>query len=116
MDVPDALHYVDPPYPIGVRAIGNGTTPEHRYRHEMTDDDHVRLAELLSRLQGMVIISSYPGSLYDELFRGWQRIGWTGGQFCGLKSGSRTRTECVWLNQAASDGLRQQSLFLTEAL
>jgi DNA adenine methylase len=108
MDYPDALHYVDPPYPINVRAR------DHSYRHEMTDDDHVRLAELLSRLKGMVIISSYPGSLYDELFRGWQRIGWTGGQFCGLKSGSRTRTECVWLNQAASDGLRQQSLFLTE--
>lgn len=115
MDGSDALHYIDPPYPISVRAIGNGTTPEHRYRHEMTDDDHVRLADLLSRLKGMVIISSYPGSLYDELFKGWQRVAWTGGQFCGLKSGSRTRTECIWLNKAASDGLRQQSLFFQEA-
>lgn len=116
MDFPDSLHYVDPPYPIGVRSSpSNGRKPEHQYRHEMTDEDHVRLATLLNRLSGMVIISSYAGTLYEELFRGWQRVAWTGGQFCGLKSGSRIRTECVWLNHAASDGLRQKSLFFQEA-
>jgi DNA adenine methylase len=76
MDYHDALHYVDPPYPIDTRSIINGRKPEHQYRHEMTDDDHVHLAALLHRLQGMVIISSYPGALYAELFKGWQRIGW----------------------------------------
>ena len=112
MDSADALHYVDPPYPIGVRAIGNGSTPEHRYRYEMADRDHYDLADQLHQLKGMVIISSYPGRLYELLYEGWQRIAWTGGQFCGLKSGSRTRTECVWLNKTAADGLRQQTLFV----
>jgi DNA adenine methylase len=111
-DRPDALHYLDPPYPMSVRV--GGKSAEHRYRHEMTDADHVRLASLLHALSGMVIISSYPGSLYEELFKGWQRIKWKGGQFCSHNTGPQTRTECVWLNQAASDGLRQQSLFLAE--
>ncbi len=111
MDAEDALHYVDPPYPISVRAIGNGSTPEHRYRFELTDRDHYELAATLKQLRGMVIISSYPGAMYDHLYKGWKRIQWTGGQFCGLKTGVRTRTECVWINPAASEALRQRSLF-----
>ena len=67
MDRKDALHYVDPPYPIHTRRIGNGTTLEHRYRYEMKDADHEELSSLLHALKGMVIISSYPGPLYERL-------------------------------------------------
>lgn len=112
MDTAETLHYVDPPYPLSVRSIANGSTPEHRYRYEMTDDEgHLALASVLKKLKGMVIVSSYPGKLYEDLYKGWHRIDWTSSQFCGLKSGKRQRTECVWLNQAAADGLRQQRLF-----
>jgi DNA adenine methylase len=115
MDTAETLHYVDPPYPMNVRSGSGGRKPEHNYRHEMTDAHHEELAYTLNRLSGMVIISSYPGRLYEELFAGWQRIAWTGGQFCSSNTHSQTRTECVWLNQAASDGLRQQNLFTQEA-
>jgi DNA adenine methylase len=110
MDRIDTLHYVDPPYPMAVRS-----STEHRYRHEMTDAEHEGLAAALKSLCGMVIVSSYSGRLYNYLFQDWERIAWTGGQFCSANSHSQKRTECVWLNQAASDGLRQQSLFLPEA-
>lgn len=101
MDREDALHYVDPPYPMHTRKIGNGTALQHRYRHEMTDADHERLAEVLHGLKGMVIVSSYRGALYDRLFRDWKTAEWTGGQFCSANTGERKRTETVWLNDAA---------------
>lgn len=109
MDREDALHYVDPPYPISTRRIGNGTTPNHRYRHEMTDEDHVRLSELLHSLKGMVVISSYPGPLYDRLYSGWHSIEWTSKHFVST-SGDAKRTECVWLNPAARAN-SQQNIF-----
>lgn len=107
MDRDDALHYVDPPYPMSVRS-SDRCDAKHRYRHEMTDADHERLAEVLRAMKGMVIISSYPGAFYDSLYSGWRVLSWTGGQFCGSKNSwrSRTRTERVWLNQAAWHGSR----------
>jgi DNA adenine methylase len=98
MDREDALHYVDPPYPMSTRKIGNGTTPEHRYRFEMTDTDHEQLAALLHSLKGMVIISSYPSHLYERLFRDWKTAEWTSGQFC---SANQKRTEVIWMNRQA---------------
>lgn len=102
-DREETLHYVDPPYPSSVRRIGNGSTPEHRYRHEMTDDaSHEKLSELLKSLRGMVILSGYPSPLYERLYRGWHTVAWTGGQFCSANTRSQTRTEMIWMNAAAT--------------
>ena len=102
MDREDALHYVDPPYPMSVRKIGNGTTPEHRYRWEMDDVQHEELATLLHSLKGMVMISSYPGPLYEALYADWKKIEWTSGHFCSANTGKQTRTEVIWMNAAAA--------------
>lgn len=101
MDRDDALHYVDPPYPMSTRSTANGTTNEHRYRWEMTDKNHEKLAGLLHELKGMVIISSYPGPLYEKLYADWKSVQWTSGNFCSANSQSQKRTEVVWLNPAA---------------
>ena len=101
VDRHDALHYVDPPYPMSTRRTGNGSTPEHRYRWEMNDEDHRQLAECLKSLAGMVIISSYPSELYDELFRGWRKMSWTAGNLCSANTNAQTRTEVVWMNAQA---------------
>ena len=108
MDRPEALHYVDPPYPMSTRALANGTTNEHRYKHEMTDADHEALAKVLRELTGMVIVSSYPGPLYEKLYAGWNVVEWTGGQFCSANSNSQKRTEKVWVNEAAWRGARRR--------
>lgn len=109
MDSAETLHYIDPPYPSSTRQVGNGTTPEHRYRHEMTaDKDHEGLADLLRSVRGAVIISSYPNPLYDRLYSGWRTMAWTGGQFCSANSNSQTRTEMVWLNDAAWERMPQR--------
>jgi DNA adenine methylase len=108
-DRPDALHYVDPPYPKEVRNNGaSESRVEHNYRHEMSTTEHEALAELLHSLKGMVVISSYPGTLYRRLYSGWPVYSWTGSQFC---HNAQKRTEMVWLNPAAEIARSQQSLF-----
>jgi DNA adenine methylase len=110
MDRPDCLHYVYPPYPISVRSRGNGSCLEHRYRWEMNDAQHRDLSKLLHSLKGMVIVSSYPGTLYERLYRGWRKVQWTSGHYCSTNT-SQPRTEVVWMNRAAAENQRQSSLF-----
>ena len=107
-DSPKALHYIDPPYVIQTRQekwAGNA------YRHEMTDNDHRDLAEVLHDLRGMVVISGYPCHLYDvELFPDWQRV-----QCNTHADGARDRVEVLWLSpnttKALSSEVAQPILF-----
>jgi DNA adenine methylase len=69
-DTPDTLFYCDPPYPAEVRSERWG---EHAYTYEMDNDAHVALARVLHEIEGMAIISSYPGEMYDELYQGWEK-------------------------------------------
>jgi DNA adenine methylase len=85
-DGPETLHYADPPYVAGTRGAGRD------YRFEMSDAQHRDLAEFLSTLQGMVIVSGYPSPLYAEIFAGWQRV-----EHRAFADGARERTECLWL-------------------
>lgn len=100
-DQPDTLHYVDPPYPLGTRDAGTD------YRHEMTDDDHRELAEVLHSVKGMVVISGYPCNLYDEeLYPDWHRV-----ERPHLADGARPRTEVLWLSPRAAEYQRQVTLW-----
>lgn len=90
-DHPQALHYVDPPYPHGTRGDDN------RYRYEMTDDDHRQLAQCLRSLKGTVVLSGYPCALYDEeLFPDWRRV-----ERSTHADGARDRVEVLWLSSGA---------------
>lgn len=100
-DVPDALHYVDPPYVLSTRS-----DPSKDYAHELTDDEHLALLAGLDRVQGMVILSGYPSALYDDALGHWQRV-----ERKALADGARARTEVLWLNQAASSRIPSPQLF-----
>ncbi|NIL59659.1 DNA adenine methylase [Salinispora arenicola] len=92
---PDALLYVDPPYPRHTRTGTN-------YRHELPDDAaHRELADALHQTRAAVVLSGYPSELYDDLYAGWDRVDITtgtgqGGTWAG-------RTEVIWSNRALSD-------------
>lgn len=45
-DAPDTFHYVDPPY------LAETRQPRHGYTHELTDLDHIALANVLHGLRG----------------------------------------------------------------
>jgi DNA adenine methylase len=90
-DSPTTLFYCDPPYVHSTRGDSKA------YKHEMTDEQHRELAELLNSVKGKVAISNYDCKLFDELYpaENWRK----------LMSRPRTnhstkgqRTEAVWMN------------------
>lgn len=83
----DSLHYVDPPYLHETRRSSK------RYRYEMNDEEHIRLAELLRSLKGKVIVSGYPSERYNELYKGWYMTSRN-----ALADGARKRIEVLWMN------------------
>jgi DNA adenine methylase len=82
----DAVIYCDPPYLHSTR------TSRHRYKFEMSDDEHVRLLTLLQGMNSRILISGYPSSLYSEMLRGWRCISYR------VRTRGRTLTECLWMN------------------
>lgn len=98
-DAADTLHYVDPPYVPDTRSPKSrrGKVRYHAYRHELTESDHRHLADVLHRLDGMVILSGYHSPLYDDLFGDWTRE-----EREALADGARKRVEVLWFNPAAS--------------
>jgi len=66
-DTPKTLFYCDPPYVPDTRRHG-------KYKHEMTDEDHRRLVEMLLTVKGKVILSGYRNEIYKPLEgAGWVR-------------------------------------------
>ncbi|WP_366525039.1 DNA adenine methylase [Acaryochloris sp. IP29b_bin.137] len=68
-DAPKTLFYCDPPYPHSARGSKDKRhlqphTPRRQYRHELTDEDHRRLAKVLHRIRGQAIISAYDCPLW----------------------------------------------------
>jgi DNA adenine methylase len=92
-DRPYTLHYVDPPYLPETRSRGSRWCAKHKYRHELTLEDHVDLLEALKSLQGKVVLSGYPAPLYDDFLQGWRRV-----ERRALADGARERIEVLWMN------------------
>jgi DNA adenine methylase len=85
-DDTDTLFYVDPPYLAATRDRGKD------YRFELSESDHVQLAERLQQVQGMVVLSGYQNDLYKELYHKWQTsIRHT------VAHGAIPRTEVLWM-------------------
>lgn len=101
-DTPDTLHYVDPPY---VQSSRNSHMAGRGYNHELTDDDHIQLIDLIKSLSGFVILSGYQTDLYrDNMPDGWKTIASRVGVLTGA-----VRTECLWLSPNVIE--RQTSMF-----
>ncbi len=61
--------YADPPYPLSCIKSKNKL-----YKNVLTDAQHKILLQTLKKLQCMVMISSYPNKLYDEMLKRWNRV------------------------------------------
>ena len=91
-DKPEALFYADPPYVFSTRDAGQD------YRYEMSDSDHIRLAEKLNAAKGAVIVSGYDSGLYNELYKGWRRA-----ERQERSDAQTPRTEVLWMKGIAPD-------------
>lgn len=101
-DGSSVLHYVDPPYMPNVRSqkARRGGTLYHAYSHEMTENDHAELLDVLNGLIGAVVISGYATPLYDRILAGWRRT-----EHAAMADGARFRTEILWRKPAKTHGL-----------
>lgn len=100
-DSPETFFYLDPPYVFETR----GRWRDHAYLHEMSDDEHEELAELVNELNGMAIISGYACPLYADLYesRGWQRIDKE-----TRINGPGHAIESLWISPRTMDMLEQE--------
>ncbi|MCS7065386.1 MAG: DNA adenine methylase [Fimbriimonadales bacterium] len=64
-DSEETLFYCDPPYVHHVRGDKNA------YAYEMSDREHIELAEILHSVKGKVAISGYRCELMECLYRDW---------------------------------------------
>jgi hypothetical protein len=67
-DDPETLSDCDPPYLPETREGGSRDV----YGVEMTEANHIALAEALNRRRGRVVLSGDPSPLYAKLYRGWR--------------------------------------------
>jgi len=104
-DAVETIFYVDPPYVFETR----GRWKDTAYTHEMSDAQHVELAETLQACQGMVILSGYACPLYADLYEatGWRRV-----DRQTRINGPGSAVETLWLNPAVQIRLGRGQLSL----
>ena len=107
-DGSQTLHYIDPPYVFDTRYQVNHNG-HMEYRHEITDDQHRELAEVLHSVAGMVVISGYACPLYEELYQDWHRVNRK-----TFADGASARTESLWINPNATSKRAQMVLNFEE--
>ena len=93
-DTPETFFYCDPPYVLSTRVGGK------EYDHEMTEQDHQELEDILIGIQGMTMVSGYRNEIYDQLeAAGFVRQDWkVKTTVTKPKDGKLPkRTESVWL-------------------
>lgn len=93
---PSCLVYADPPYLHNTRDRDGGGRGRI-YAHEMTDEDHRQLLDVLDVHPGPVAISGYASDLYDDRLAHWRRVDRANRAYRGAE-----RTEVLWLNPVAA--------------
>lgn len=93
-DKPDTLFYCDPPYVMSARRA----TKKPVYKQEMTDHQHIQLADKLKAIKGMAIVSGYPSDLYNDLYAGWKRL-----ERQTTTNFNHKATECLWISPNAME-------------
>jgi DNA adenine methylase len=89
-DHPEALFYCDPPYPKSAR------TATKKYEHEMSDEQHERLASVLRDAEACVAVSGYQCGLMEREYEGWFRL--TEGEKGLAGENTGTREEVLYTN------------------
>lgn len=91
-DRPSSLLYLDPPYHPITR------TAKAVYDHEMSDQDHRDLLDLVLASRAKVMLSGYRCPLYDDVLRDWNRADKDVANHSGQGRTKARRTESIWMN------------------
>lgn len=89
----EVLIYADPPYILATRS-------GKLYKHEMTDNEHIELLQLLKLHKGSVIISNYDNEIYNSELLQWEKV-----SIDAAAEKGKTGKEVLWLNNVASNSI-----------
>lgn len=78
--------YIDPPYL-------QDTRKKYLYNHEMTDEQHTELLQIVKESSCKIMISAYENELYNEQLKGWRKEHKSTTAEC-----SRRRIETLYMN------------------
>jgi len=68
-DGEDTLFYLDPPYIHKTRKM------TYQYAHEMEDEQHEEMIDILLHIKGKAILSGYDNEIYNKLLNnGWKKV------------------------------------------
>lgn len=79
--------YIDPPYMRGTRV------KKKQYTHEMTDEQHMKLLQIVKESDCKIMISAYENELYNNTLVDWRKEYKNTTSEC-----SRKRTEVIYMN------------------
>lgn len=83
---PDTLIYCDPPYLQTLRK-------KNLYAHELSEDRHIEMLEILKQSKSKIILSGYDNELYNNKLSDWR----TDTKSTTVQMGLH-RTEKIWMN------------------
>jgi site-specific DNA-adenine methylase len=83
------------PYLHATRSNGGA-----RYRHEMTEKQHVELLAPLNGIRGNALVCGYASELYDDMLVGWRRV--TRNHRAASGAGARPRIEVLRIKREAA--------------
>ena len=101
-DNPNTLFYLDPPYVHGTRKS------KDEYLHEMTNEQHEQLVDILLNIEGKYLVSGYENDIYKPLSNVVKIP-----QLLRTKTDNpeiKKREECLWMNYNMNEHL-QPTLF-----
>lgn len=107
-DTPNTLFYLDPPYLHTTRS----TTSEYGDQ-EMTQEQHIKLLDLLLTLKGKVMLSGYPSPLYQEKLHAWTKVDFDLPNNSAGGDSKDRMTERIWCNFSP---ISSQKAIMTPAL
>lgn len=84
---PEVLMYLDPPY------LRDTRHSNRLYQHELSDDAHKRLLQLIIESKAKIVLSSYDSELYSQALKGWYKFTTE-----TRTTSSEVVVECIWTN------------------
>jgi DNA adenine methylase len=92
-DGPQTLFYIDCPYLHETRTVTKA------YEYEFTDKQHEELLSLLNTVEGQVVLSGYPSTLYRDMLPApkWREVQLSVANHAASGDTKRRMTECLWI-------------------
>jgi DNA adenine methylase len=90
----EVLMYLDPPYILSTRKN------KKIYKHEMADEDHIELCELIKNSSAKIVLSGYANNIYETHLSGFRRT-----EVQSYDEKGNKRIEILWTNFCTTGSL-----------